>query len=79
MIKLTCFHIWWGKKTRMLLQLHSFTCVLVPSAPGPFRIYPGQRWIKMPVGVSGGDLEWPYLKAASSRRVALVLHLPSAA
>ena len=79
-IKLTCFHIWWGRKDTYALTA-SFThlSVLVLSALGPFRIYPGQRGIKMPVGVSGGDLERPYLKAASSRMEALVHHLPSAA
>ena len=66
------------KKTRMLLQLHSSTSVSWSSLP-PFWVYQGQRWIKKPVRVSGGDLEQPYLKAAASRMVALVYHLPSAA
>ena len=68
------------KKTQMLFRA-SFIhlSVLVPSAPGPFRTSPGQRWTRMPVRVSGGDLEQPYVKAASCRMLALVHHVPSAA
>ena len=76
----TLLHHCGEKKTRMLFRA-SFIhlSVLVPSAPGPFRTSPGQRWTRMPVRVSGGDLEQPYLKAASCRMVALVHHVPSAA
>lgn len=68
MIKLTCFHIMVGEKdTYALTASFIHLGVLVESAPSPFWIYQGQRWIKKPVRVSGGDLEPPYLKAAASR------------
>lgn len=58
-----------GKKTRCSYSFIHHLGVLVESALSPFWIYQGQRWIKKPVRVSGGDLE-RYTKAAASRMVA---------